>query len=902
MTRHSHTRLSPSRVGEVLRGLGALSVFALLLAGVPIGLYTVAGSPIPDQAPTWDRVSAVLMRPDTDHQLFLSVVGLLGWSAWSLFTVVTCVETISYFAGRTMPCLPRPVRPLQVLARDLVATVTLAFGTTAAALSTPAAATAHATTHAQPPPADKDTPEHGAPPAGGRGWEPLLGAETTPRPEPDRPKPRTRIIRRGDTLWGLARRTYGSGELYPKIFKASRNIAQPPGVPALTDPDTIHPGQRVRIPRTRTKTAAPSPAHTPSRTQRPAKPAQGQSSTAQRPPRPRSAAEASKPSQVPTPIVAPPVNQPPATQDTGAERPTSGIWLPSGSYIGLGLAAAISLAVAATRLHRRRRRVLESDTAQPAETHASALPTSVVKARKAHLDDSRVDQEAPLPSDADLIAHDHATPAPDHITIGTRGRTPLTLPLPGLNLGLSGDAAHAAARAITTELLAKARRDRAELLLPHTDAHTLYPDSTLTGIPGLTLTPNLSAALTQLEAEVLRRARLLETTDQTDLAALRAADPAEPLPTLLLVASVPEQTAATVHAITQLGHRYGIGALALGPCPTGTTLHLNHNATVTRATGPHADPLTQASLFHLTADDATAILHTLRTAAGTPEPETPTPPPANAGSDPENSGTGALPVPPPRSSEEDRPRPARLQLLGPVLLHTAEGPVTTGVRRSARDLLAYLALHPDGITRDQAIGALWPDHNPDTATSQFNTAIANIRKTLRTATGLREPMYVIHATGRYRLDPHLIDIDLWNLNTALTNARRATTDTDRITSLTPVPNLYTADFATDLTHHWAEHHREYLRRTATDALAQLARLLQHHHPDQALTVLEQAITHDPYAEPLYRNLMQLQAQLGHPDAAQRTYRFLTTRLADLDTEPEDQTHQLLTKIQRHQIL
>ncbi|MGW2309060.1 BTAD domain-containing putative transcriptional regulator [Actinomadura luteofluorescens] len=59
------------------------------------------------------------------------------------------------------------------------------------------------------------------------------------------------------------------------------------------------------------------------------------------------------------------------------------------------------------------------------------------------------------------------------------------------------------------------------------------------------------------------------------------------------------------------------------------------------------------------------------------------------------------------------------------------------------------------------------------------------------------------------------------------------------------------------------------------------------------------MTHDPYAEPLYRSVMQLQAELGQPDAVHRTYRLLAARLADLDTEPDDETHRLLANLQRH---
>ncbi|MFI0411850.1 BTAD domain-containing putative transcriptional regulator [Actinomadura sp. 3N508] len=897
-----HSTRTRTRATEILRGLGALLVFAVLLAGLPIGLYAVAGSPIPGRLPSWDHLSTTLMQPDTDHHLLLAAMRLLGWLAWGVFTTATCAETTSYLARRSSPRLPRPVRPLQLLARDLVATATLAFSTTAAVTTLASTtANAHVTADAQPQSHQKPPSGQDAPPAHSQDSVPLLGGEHPHGTEPGRRTWRTRIIHRGDTLWDLARRAYGSGTLYPKIFKASRTLDQPDGIPTLTSPDDLHPGQRIRIPLTPKKSTAPPPARGPHPTnaEGDSTPEQGRGRTIRPPQTVPTTAE--QQSQAPNPTVAATADDPPPSrQSTTDAGPSSAITLPSGSSLGLGLAAALSLAVAATRLHQRRRRPSTDTENGNVPIHEPALPKPVTNARKAHLDGTYAALEAPIPSDADLVAADRTASPPDHVVLGTRDHVPVTLPLAGLTLGLTGDGAHAAARAITTELLATAHRDRAEVFIPQPDAGTLYPGTTLTGIPGLTITPTLAAATTHLEAEILRRARLMETTDQPDLATLRATNLADPLPTLLLAATIPESCTASVQAIIELGHRYGIGALILGPAPTGTTLHLPGGTAITKADGPHTDALTGARLFHLTADDASAMLHILRTATGTPEPETtatqpPGPSPGHADYDAAPSETGN---PAPHSAAEDHPHPIRLQVLGPVRLHTADGPITTGIRRSARDLLAYLALNPNGITRDQAIGALWPDHHPDTATTQFNTAVANIRKTLRTATELREPMYVIHTAGRYRLDPDLIDVDEQRLTTALARARHATTDAERLTALHAAADLYTAEFATDLTHDWAENHREHLRRAVTDALTRLAQLLQPDHPERALSTLEQAITHDPYAEPLYRNLMRLQADLGRPDAARRTYQHLTSRLADLDIEPDEQTHQLLTSVRQ----
>ncbi|MFN5194825.1 MAG: peptidoglycan-binding protein LysM [Cyanobacteriota bacterium] len=48
------------------------------------------------------------------------------------------------------------------------------------------------------------------------------------------------LVEEGDTLWGIAERTYGSGARYTEIFEANREV--------IEDPDLIFPGQKLRIP------------------------------------------------------------------------------------------------------------------------------------------------------------------------------------------------------------------------------------------------------------------------------------------------------------------------------------------------------------------------------------------------------------------------------------------------------------------------------------------------------------------------------------------------------------------------------------------------------------------------------------------------------------------------------
>ncbi|MFI6662883.1 hypothetical protein ACIBL8_46190 [Streptomyces sp. NPDC050523] len=52
----------------------------------------------------------------------------------------------------------------------------------------------------------------------------------------------------GDYLSKIAERELGDGAEWPKLFEASQGTPQPHGLPAITDPDIIHPGQQVTVP------------------------------------------------------------------------------------------------------------------------------------------------------------------------------------------------------------------------------------------------------------------------------------------------------------------------------------------------------------------------------------------------------------------------------------------------------------------------------------------------------------------------------------------------------------------------------------------------------------------------------------------------------------------------------
>ena len=61
---------------------------------------------------------------------------------------------------------------------------------------------------------------------------------TTPKVNPK--SNRVYVVRPGDTLWAIAKKYYGNGAQYPKIYNANRNI--------IKNPNLIYPGQKLVIP------------------------------------------------------------------------------------------------------------------------------------------------------------------------------------------------------------------------------------------------------------------------------------------------------------------------------------------------------------------------------------------------------------------------------------------------------------------------------------------------------------------------------------------------------------------------------------------------------------------------------------------------------------------------------
>jgi DNA-binding SARP family transcriptional activator len=91
---------------------------------------------------------------------------------------------------------------------------------------------------------------------------------------------------------------------------------------------------------------------------------------------------------------------------------------------------------------------------------------------------------------------------------------------------------------------------------------------------------------------------------------------------------------------------------------------------------------------------------------------------------------------------------------------------------------------------------------------------------------------------------------------------------------------------------WIEPYRQQARQLVTRAHLQLAEDLLPEDPQRASDLLDQAIGHDRYNEALYRAAMHTRHALGDHDGIRNLLRALTRALADIGTEPADDTIEL----------
>lgn len=236
---------------KLLKGLAALAGLAVIVAGVPWLLLTVAGNPIP----SWDTVAGLFTHPDYGGSFLMgSLLPIIAWIAWASFVFSLLTVIPSALRGVKPPQI-RGLAIQQKTASALLGAVIVMFGGLAGAgAATAAEPMAPAVSHSV---AAQQTPQT---------ITPSVAPTTT-----DGVLMKSLTVNEGDSLWGMAEASLGDGDRYPELYEASKGIVQADGQ-TISNPDIIQPGWTINVPTvTQASTpAAPAPAPAPAPSPAPA--------------------------------------------------------------------------------------------------------------------------------------------------------------------------------------------------------------------------------------------------------------------------------------------------------------------------------------------------------------------------------------------------------------------------------------------------------------------------------------------------------------------------------------------------------------------------------------------------------------------------------------------------------
>ncbi|MHB8438547.1 MAG: BTAD domain-containing putative transcriptional regulator [Acidimicrobiales bacterium] len=918
---------STARFTRLARASGALVLLSVLLAGVPLALAHYVGWPLPHRVPTLGQLRTGLTQHGVPSSLVIKALAVVCWVAWAALVASVTAEVASLARGRTAPRMFL-AGPLQSLAAVLVTAIALGF-TTPAGHAPDSPAPLHLALGARTPSAVRELVLNhdqlvrftGLPgPAATVAPTTATGMVVTPSPgvlSADQVSPAITlyVVQRGDTLWSIAQETLGDPLRWREIFSLNDGRVQPGGT-VLDDPHWIYPGWTLELP-TADPVALPPPGSAPPAVPLTAPPVAPPTSSL---PVPSAPVSPVAPNIDHVPAV-PPWGAPQATQGRhGAEVTQRPVELASGSLVAGSFATGVLTALALGRL-RRRHRYRPHPPEPGRDLSPPELGATLYDLARAV---RRAGAETPDESDAAVgvpVPHDEApgaTAEPPHrvsastgatrmdtgarlgaggvglLEIGTREDKAVCLDLASIaGIGIDGPGARAVARAWCAMFLVGTTPGIAEMVTTSALADRLVPG--LGPHPVMRRVPDADALLRAVEAETLGRGRRLAEADTPDASSYRVAHPEDPLPALMVVADSLAQDLSdrwnlVLDAAVHLDIRVVVVDNQAFDRPHITVDE--HCVAVVAAPPTLAAQVEGARLFGLTADEAVDLLRSALASLddGAVDPDEP----EEGTVDRSANGTPTGHDWPAEATSGPQPSraPIEVRLLGPYRISVHDHEITKGLRSSAKELLAWYLLRPEGASADAAVDALWPDTDPELVTKRFWHALGDLRSKLRGPGG--ERFDVLAKSGdHYRPDATSLTCDLWDLQRLLGQAARDEDGDTARAALRHAVDLYGGDLVDGADYMWVEPVREDLHRRALDAHLRLAELEQEAgHDEAAAEALDRATLLDGCAEEPFRRFMALQHDLGRPDSVTATWRRLQRNLAELGLDPEPATSRL----------
>jgi DNA-binding SARP family transcriptional activator len=230
----------------------------------------------------------------------------------------------------------------------------------------------------------------------------------------------------------------------------------------------------------------------------------------------------------------------------------------------------------------------------------------------------------------------------------------------------------------------------------------------------------------------------------------------------------------------------------------------------------------------------------------------------------------------------------------------------------AAELMLLLVARPDGVTKEQAGVALWPDASAAQVRNAFHVTLHHLRRALGGADRDNARPWVVFADGRYRLVREAgpgaaLDCDLDAVLAAAETLRRAerqreALDEDALAALgRALARRLRGEFGEGVgAGDWAVEVQDAARAAWADGTQLLAR--QHARAGRhaaGAAALETLVARDPLREGAHRELMVLLAAAGERARALRHYDHLAAALRrEVNAEPARETRALAEQLRQ----
>lgn len=756
--------MTRSRTAEMARGLTAALAIAALVVGPPILLSRFIGWPLPHN-PNLDDITHSLRGTPISDQVLLKALAMAGWVAWANALACLVAEVLGWRRQRTAARVP-----LGGLFQPLISQLVLSAGlllTTARTL-TPA------------PTSGEIQPR---PPVLAVSVQEIPAAAPTPAPSTELP---TCVVQRRDSLWVLAERHLGDGLRWREIYDLNQGRPQPGGR-TLRDPNLIRPGWTLRLPADAAGIDASAPPAVPAPPVA-SLPGNGAPSTVPPPsvpaPPESGAPETTTPSTTTatTPSVSAPsaTGTPPPTIDVAADADDQAddrFPVPVALAGATLLAAALVLKIDALRRRQMRRRppgqtipaasaeaagaerLLRAAAAnKPASRLDLALRLLAHQLADGDANDCRVDTvrvaddaveilltcatDAPagpfevtggrvwtLPADTvspelEKRAARQTAPAPALVTVGRMGDADVLIDVETAPLIITGDrsTAQRVLWSITTELATSPWADDIQLL------YVGEPPGGVAGLDRVEVFPTFAAAAEAAASRCAATQRELSNAGYGDAWSARLANHGDGWPPTVVVAAEHQSGDVPGASVVRIADHAEEGARNL----------------VVNDQGCHFEPLGLALALPGLPVELIEPTEELLAAALSDEPgpeiDLRVPEPARYVAPPELQADDITPT---------TDGAIVVRILGPVVIDGAP----SVNRRRVKELIVYIALHPEGVTTEQITAALWPADTPTRAA--YNQTVTRARAALGDDPDGQPYIGYVH-DGRYRPSRYLL--------------------------------------------------------------------------------------------------------------------------------------------------